>query len=191
VIDLLVHHVPLAVLCERWGRSASWLSDWQQALLLHGLERLCSRQSGGRRPKLPPKQKRRLGALLEAGPLGVGGETACGEAVRMRVLIWRAVGGLSNRQYVCPLRHHLGFALPKARLGSDPLDTAKRLAWLAQQWPTIVRAATRRQGLILCEDAASFAPWGSLSDPWARRGQQPEVPTRGTRTGSNVFGAMA
>jgi hypothetical protein len=76
-------------------------------------------------------------------------------------------------------------------LVSDHRDTAKRLAWLEPQWPTIVRAAKRRQGLILCEDEASVAPWGSLSDPWARRGQQPEVPTSGKRKGSKVFGAIA
>ena len=57
LIDLLVHHVPLAVLCERWGLSASCLYDWQKAFLLHGLESLCYRHSGGRRPKLTPKQK--------------------------------------------------------------------------------------------------------------------------------------
>src|SRR3989449_3744894 len=72
LIDLLVHHVPLAVLCERWGLSASCLYDWQKAFLLHGLESLCYRHSGGRRPKLTPKQKRRLVDLLEAGPLVVG-----------------------------------------------------------------------------------------------------------------------
>jgi len=31
LIDLLVHHVPLAVLCERWGLGASCLYDWQKA----------------------------------------------------------------------------------------------------------------------------------------------------------------
>src|SRR5262245_13667769 len=40
LIDLLVHHVPIAVLCERWGLSASCLYDWQRAFLLHGLESL-------------------------------------------------------------------------------------------------------------------------------------------------------
>ncbi len=191
LIDLLVHHVPLAVLCERWGLSASWLYDWQKAFLRHGLESLCSRHSGGRRPKLTPKQKCRLVDLLEAGPLVVGGETACWDAVLMRVLIWREVGVLSNRQYVCTLLHHLGFSFQKARLVSDHLDTAKRLAWLEQKWPTILRAAKRRQGLILFEDEASCAPWGSLSDTWARRGPQPEVPPSGQRKGDKVFGAMA
>ena len=62
---------------------------------------------------------------------------------------------------------------------------------MEQQWPTIVRAATRRQGLILCEDEASVAQWGSLSSTWARRGHQPEGPTSGTRKGYKVFGAIA
>jgi transposase len=190
LIDLLVHHVPLAVLCERWGLSASCLYDWQKAFLRHGLESLCYRHSGGRRPKLTPKQKRRLVDLLEAGPLIVGCETACWDAVLIRVLIWREFGVLYNRQYVCTLLHNLGFSFQKARFVSDHLGTAKRLAWLEQQWPTILRAAKRRQGLILVEDEASFAQWGSWSYTWARRGQQPEVPTRGKRKGYKVFGAI-
>jgi hypothetical protein len=106
------------------------------------------------------------------------------------VLIWREFGVLSNRQYVCPLLHNLGGSLQKARCVSDHLETVKRLVWLEQQWPTIVRAATRRRGLILFEDEASCAQWGSLSSTWARRGQQPEVPTSGKRKGSKVFGAI-
>ena len=190
LIDLLVHHVPMAVLCERWGLSSSCLYDWQRAFLLHGVESLRYRHSGGRRPQLTPQQQQRLVELLEAGPLVVGCETAGWDAVLIRVLIWREFGVLYNRQYVCPLLHNLGFSFQKARLVSDHLDTAKRLAWLEQQWPTIVRAAKRRQGLILFEDEASFAQWGSLSDTWARRGQQPEVPTSGKRKGSKVFGAI-
>jgi transposase len=188
--DLLVHHVAMAVLCERWGLSASCLYDWQRAFLLHGLESLRYRHSGGRRPKLTTKQKQRLVELLEAGPLVVGCETACWDAVLIRVLIWREFGVLYNRQYVCTLLHNLGVSFQKARFVSDHLDTATRLTWLEQKWPTIVRAAKRRQGLILFEDEASFAQWGSLSYTWARRGQQPEVPTSGKRKGYKVFGAI-
>jgi len=190
LIDLLVHQVPVAVLCERWGLSPACLYAWQKAFLLRGLDSLIYRQSGGRRPKLTPKQKHRLVELLEAGPLVVGCETACWDAVLIRVLIWREFGVLYNRQYVCTLLHNLGFSFQKARFVSDHLDTATRLAWLEQKWPTILRAATRRQGLILFEDEASFAQWGSLSYTWARRGRQPEVPTSGKRKGYKVFGAI-
>src|SRR2546425_5298479 len=71
LIDLLVHLVPMARLCERWGLSASCLYDWLRAFLLHGLDSLVSHHGGGRRPKLTPKQKKRVVELMEAGPLVV------------------------------------------------------------------------------------------------------------------------
>ncbi len=161
LIDLLVHHVPMVVLCERWGLSASCLYDWQRAFLLHGLDSLVYRHSGGRRPKLLPRQKQRWVELIEAGPLVVGCETACWNAVLIRVLIWRAFGVLYNRQSVCTLLHNLGFSFQKARFVSDHLDAARRQAWLQAEWPRILRAAQRQKGLILFEDEASFAQWGS------------------------------
>ena len=190
LLDLLVHQVPMAVLCERWGLSSSCLYAWQRAFLLHGLESLRYRHSGGRRPKRTSRQKNRLVELLEAGPQVVGCETACWTSILLRVLIWREFGVLYNRQYVCPLLHNLGVSFQKARFVSDHLDTAKRLAWLQDKWPTIVRAARRRNGLILFEDEASFAQGGSLSYTWSKRGQQPEVPPSGKRKGYEVFGAI-
>src|SRR5881409_3006073 len=62
------------------------------------------------------------------------------------------------------------------------------------EWPKVAdavsEAAKRCKGLILFEDEASFAQWGSLSYTWARRGHQPEVPTSGKRKGYKVFGAI-
>jgi transposase len=120
----------------------------------------------------------------------VGCETACWNSVLIRVLIWREFGVLYNRHYVCTLLHNLGFSFQKARFVSDHLDAAKRLAWLEEKWPAIFRAAKRCNGLILFEDEASFAQWGSLSYTWARRGHQPEIPTSGKRKGYKVFGAI-
>jgi transposase len=190
LLDLLVHRVPMAVLCERWGLSPSCLYAWQQALLLRGMDSLVYGHRGGRPPKLTPRQKKRLVELIEAGPLVVGCETACWNSVLIRVLIWREFGVLYNRHYVCTLLHNLGFSFQKARFVSDHLDAAKRLAWLEEKWPTIFRAAKRCKGLILFEDEASFAQWGSLSYTWAKRGHQPEVPTSGKRKGYKVFGAI-
>jgi transposase len=190
LIDLLVHHVPVSVLCARWGWSPSCLYDWQKACLLRGLPSLVYGHGGGRQPKWTPHQKTRLVERIEAGPLVVSLETACWNAVRLRVLIWREFGVLSNRHEVWTLLHNLGFSFQKARVVSDHLDAAKRRAWWEEKWPTILRAAKRRGGLILFEDEASFAPWGALRYTWARRGPQPEVPTRGKRPGDKVFGAM-
>jgi len=105
LIDLLVHHVPVAVLCERWGLSPSCLYDWQRAFVLHGMDSLLYRHSGGRPEKLTPSQKKRLVELLEAGPLVVGCETACWNSVLIRVLIWREFGVLYNRGYPLKAGH--------------------------------------------------------------------------------------
>jgi len=190
LLDLLVEQVPMAVLCARWGLSLSCLYTWQKALLLRGMDSLVYRHGGGRRPKLTLRQKKRLVELIEAGPLVVGFETACWNSVLIRVLIWREFGVLYNCQYVCTLLHNLGFSFQKARFVSDHLDAAKRLAWLQDTWPAIFRAAKRCQGLILFEDEASFAQWGSVSYTWAHRGRQPEVPTSGKRKGYKVLGAI-
>jgi len=190
LLDLLGHQVPVEVLSERWGLSPSGLYHWRQAFLLRGMDSLVYHQSGGRRPKLTPRQKKRLVELLEAGPQVVGCETACWTAVLIRVLIWREFGVLYNGQYVCTLLHNLGFSFQKARFVSDHLDAARRQAWLQEDWPMILRAAKRRKGLLLFEDEASFAQWGSLGYTWARRGQQPEVKTSGKRKGYKVFGAI-
>src|SRR5918911_1605264 len=190
LLDLLVHQVPMAVLCERWGLSLACLYDWQKAFLLRGMVSLVYHHSGGRRPKLTPRQKKRLVELIDAGPQVVGFETACWNSLLIRVLIWREFGVLYNRHYVCTLLHNLGFSFQKAPFVSDHLDAAKRLAWLVEQWPAIFRAAKRCKGLILFEDEASFAQWGSLSYTWARRGHQPAVPTSGKRKGYKVFGAI-
>jgi transposase len=190
LLDLLTQTASVTVLCERWGLSPACLYDWQKAFMLRGMDSLISRHSGGRPEKLTPRQKKRLVELIEAGPLVVGCETACWNSVLIRVLIWREFGVLYNRHYVCTLLHNLGFSFQKARFVSDHLDAAKRLAWLEEKWPAIFRAAKRGKGLILFEDEASFAQWGSLSYTWARRGRQPEVPTSGKRKGSKVFGAI-
>jgi len=190
LLDLLVHQVSMAVLCERWGLSPSCLYAWQQALLLRGMASVVYGHRGGRPPKLTPQHKKRLVELIEAGPLVVGCETACWHSGLIRVLIWREFGVLYNCHYGCTLLHNLGFSLHKARFVSDHLDTAKRLAWLQDQWPAIFRAAKRCNGLILFEDEASLAQWGSLSSTWAKQGHQPEVPTRGKRKGYKVFGAI-
>ena len=190
LLELLTQTASVPVLCERWGLSPSCLYAWQKAFLLRGMDSLVYRHSGGRPEKLTPRQKKRLVELIEAGPMVVGFETACWNSVLIRVLIWREFGVLFNRHYVCTLLHNMGFSFQKARFVSDHLDAAKRLAWLQDKWPAILRAAKRCKGMILFEDEASFAQWGSLSYTWARRGHQPEVPTSGKRKGYKVFGAI-
>ncbi len=169
LLDFLVHHVPVSVICERWGLSPSCLYDWQKAFLLRGLDSLVYRHSGGRRPKLTPKQKKRLAELIDAGPLVVGFDTACWNSVLIRVLIWREFCVLYNRHYVCMLLHNMGFSFQKARVVSDHLDAAVQQyldALLGQRFlqQTTDRAIFQRQHLRTNRIYSGFEkrPWSAL-----------------------------
>ena len=57
LLDLLVHHVPVSVVCERWRLSPSCLYAWQKAFLVRGMDSLRYRHSGGRPESRPPARK--------------------------------------------------------------------------------------------------------------------------------------
>src|SRR5512136_3297057 len=49
----------------------------------------------------------------------------------------------------------------------------------------------RREGaIVVFEDEASFRQTPTLHATWARRGSQPQVPTRGERHTQKIFGAV-
>jgi transposase len=186
----LVNGVPVARLSEQWGFTPACFYQWLTELLLHGLDSLGYQPGGGRKAKLTPTQKKRLGRLIDAGPEAAGFDTACWNSIVIRVLIEREFGVLYDRYYVCELLRNLGYSFQKARFVSDHLDEARRQAWITQEWPQILKAARARKALILFGDEASFPQWGSLSYTWARRGEQPTVKTSGKRKGYKVFGLI-
>ena len=92
--------------------------------------------------------------------------------------------------YISQLHQSLGFSYQKARFVSGHLDPAAREKWLAEQWPAILAVAKRKNAYLLFGDEASFPQWGTLTYTWARKGQQPTVPTSGKRRGYKVFGLI-
>jgi hypothetical protein len=139
---------------------------------------------------LTPSQKQRLCALIEAGPLAAGSPSGCWSALFLQDLIQREFGQFSNHHDLATLLRNLGFSYQKARFVSDHLDPERRQHWREQTWPTILAEAQQRGALLLFGDEASFAQWGSLAYTWARRGQQPTVPTCGKRKALKVFGLI-
>ena len=115
--------------------------------------------------------------LIDAGPLVVGCETACWTSVLIRVLIWREFGVLYNCRYVCTLLHNLGFRFKRPALYRIISMPHGANTGSSRNGPGFCASPSDIKGLILFEDEASFAQWGSLSYTWARRGQQPEVKT--------------
>jgi transposase len=186
----LADGLPVAHAARRLGVSESTIYGWLQAFVHQRFASLRYHTSPGRPAKLTPTQKRRLCALIEAGPEAAGYRTGCWNSAVIQGLIQREFGVLYNVHYVAELLRNLGFSYQKARFVSDHLNTEQRHAWLHQTWPALVQAARRTGALLLFGDEASFAQWGSLAYTWAVRGQQPLVKTGGKRKGYKVFGLI-
>lgn len=172
------------------GVAQSSVYGWLKQLMVEGVAGLKPRWKGGRPAKLTPRQRQRLGEMIDAGPQAAGFRSACWNSVMIQEVIMREFGKLYNVHYVSELLKGLGFSFQKARFISGHLDEARRREWLAQTWPQILRQARAVGGLILFGDEASFAQWGSLGYTWARRGQQPVVQTSGKRRAYKVFGLI-
>ncbi len=186
----LADGVPVARTATRVGVSESTIYNWLTAFVHERFASLRYRKSPGRPAKLTPTQKRRLRALIEAGPEAAGYRTGCWTSAVIQGLIQREFGVLYNVHYVAELLRNLGFSYQKARFVSDHLNEDTRQAWRRETWPTLLAAARRVGALLLFGDEASFAQWGSLGYTWAKRGQQPLVKTGGKRKGYKVFGLI-
>jgi transposase len=186
----LAQNIPVATIAQRLCISETSVYRWLSAFLLDGYASLAYRRSPGRPAKLTKTQKTRLCQLITAGPEKAGYPTGCWSRLLIQNLIEREFGVLYDEQYVCELLRNLGFSFQKARFVSDHLDEAARQAWMRQQWPKILAQARRTGALLLFEDEASFAQWGSLGYTWAPVGHQPVVKTTGKRKGYKVFGAI-
>jgi transposase len=81
----------------------------------------------------------------------------------------------------------MGFSYQKARFVSDHKDPEKRSEWLEKTWTKVMNQAKPKDAHILFGDEASFPQWGTPTCTWAKRRQQPTVPTSGIRKRYKVF----
>lgn len=172
------------------GVGEQTIRDWLHAFVLRGVASLVYHRREGRPPKLTPAQRAELKAAILAGPDEAGYSSACWTAGIIADLIKRRFGVEYAPRYVCCLLDRLGLSYQKGRFTSDHLNAETALLWLEEIWPTILRAAKEKQAVILFEDEASFAQWGTLGYTWALKGVQPTVKTSGIRKAYRVFGLL-
>ena len=163
---------------------------WVKAFLLKGPNGLKSSRPPGRPAKLTKTQKCELAATITAGPHAAGYSGACWRSPMIQHIIHEKFGVFYSVQYIAQLLKNMGFSYQKARFVSDHKDPEKRMEWLENTWPEIIKHAKRQHAAILFGDEASFPQWGTLTYTWAVRGQQPTIKTSGVRKGYKVFGLI-
>jgi transposase len=163
---------------------------WAKAFLLKGPNGLKSNRPPGRPAKLTKTQKRELDAMIGAGPHAAGYSGACWRSLMIQHLIHEKFGVFYSVQYVAELLKCIGCPYQEARFVSEHRDPEKRMEWLETTWSEILNYAEREHAVILFGDEASFPQWGTLTYPWAKRGQQPTIKISGIRKGYRVFGLI-
>jgi transposase len=163
---------------------------WVNAFLLYGVKSFIYKKSTGRPSKLTKTQRKQLDRLISQGPQKSGFPGACWRSPMIQWLIYEKFGVEYSVYYIPQLLKNMGFSYQKAKFVADHKDPEKRRQWLEQKWPEILKLAEQKNAYILFGDEASFPQWGSLSYTWAKRGQQPVVPTSGKRRGYKVFGLI-
>lgn len=166
------------------------LLEWVRLFCVYGVKGAPRHKPTGRPAKLTATQKEELARLIEAGPHAAGFSAAAWRSPLIQQLIRDRFGKSYSVFYLAQLLKNLGFSWQKAAFVSAHLDEEKRREWCRYTWPKAVRLARQQKALLLFGDEASFPQWGTLSYTWARKGQQPQVPTSGVRKGYKVFGLI-
>jgi transposase len=170
---------------------AKTVATWVGVCCCYGLQGAPHTKPTGRPPKLTPTQKAALATLIDAGPVQAGCSGACWRSPMIQPRLFERFGVYDTVFSIAQLLKNLGCSSQKAACVSEHLAAHKRQEGRPTTWPHILRRAQARKALRLCGEEASFPPWGTLTDTWARRGPQPRGKTSGKRTGYKVFGLIA
>jgi len=127
LIDLLVHQVPVAVLCERWHLSPSCLYELAEGLSAARHGEFSSTAMVASPTEVDPKQKETLGRTHRCRSASRGFETACWNAVLIRVLIWHELVCCTTATMSVHYCITWAFRFKKARFVSD--HSTRPSAW--------------------------------------------------------------
>jgi transposase len=169
---------------------ARTVAAWVRVFGCDGLQGSPCQKPTGRPPKLTPAQSGALAKRMDEGSGQAGRSGACWRSPMIQPLIYARFGVFSNVFSIAQALRPRGCSDPKAAFVSDHRDEYTRHAWCPTTGPQMMRLANARKARLLWGDEASFPPWGTLTDTWARRGQHPKVQTSGKRQGSTVCGVI-
>lgn len=170
--------------------STQSIRHWLKLYLVQGVRGLRSGKSTGRPGKLSKTQRQELVELIKLGPEANGFLGSCWRTPMIQHLIHEKYGVFYHAHDLSELLKNLGLSYQKATFVATQRDAVAREHGLKTTWPEILLLAEKKKAYVLFGDEASFPQWGSLSDTWAPIGQQPIVPTCGTRKGYKVLGLV-
>jgi len=152
---------------------------WVSAYRGGGEQRLISRASPGRPPKLTLTQEKIVRRWLTDSPTEHGFDTELWTAPRLTRLIAEEFGVDLNPRYLSAWLRERGFTPQKPQRVPRERDPKAIAAWRESDWPRIKRKARRQGASIALIDESGLMMGPMLRRTWAPEGQTPAVPQRG------------
>jgi len=161
-----------------------WVDAWRKG----GDAGLASTKALGPKPKLTEKQLAKLKAtIIGKNPLQLSFGTALWSLPVVAAFIDREFGVILHESTVSRLLKRIGLTPQKPQRRAFQRDDEACRAWAAEEFPVIVRAAKRKQAVILFGDETGVRENGTLGTTWGEKGARPTVRATFTRAGVNVI----
>jgi len=163
-----------------------WIDQWNR----YGKEGLLEGYRSGRPTGLSREDRDRLGDILDSGPVAYGLETGIWTSPLVRQIIEEEFGQRYHAGHVRKLLPAVGLlgATANDQAGSGRCEATPQMG--ALHVPESKKNAKTEGAVIVFEDEASFRQTPTLHATWAKRGSQPQIPTRGERNTQKIFGAV-
>lgn len=161
---------------------------WFRAFRTGGEEALASTKATGPKPKLTEKQLAKLKAtIIGKNPLQLSFGTALWSLPIVAAFVEREFDVVLHESTISRLLKRMGLTPQKPQRRAFQRDDEACLAWATEEFPAIVRAAKRKQAVILFGDETGVRENGVIGTTWGEKGARPTVRTTFTRAGVNVI----
>jgi len=136
-VRLLQRGISMAEVAKEVGASISSVFRWQEAFRKNGAKGLAGVPATGRPPKLSPRQKRKLVALLMRGPVALGYSTDLWTTRRVAEVIEREFRIDYHPNHIWRVLVGLGWSCQKPERRARERDEAAIEAWKKGRWAAI------------------------------------------------------
>lgn len=161
-----------------------WVDIWRR----RGDEGLASTKAPGPPRKLSDEQLRELKAIIIGkSPLQLSFGTALWSLPIVAALIERQFGVVLHESTVSRLLRRIGLTPQKPQRRAFQRDDEACRRWAVEEFPAIVKAAKRKQAVILFGDETGVREDGAVGTTWGEKGERPTVRVTFTRAGVNVI----
>ena len=171
-------------------RTIRTLYEWLKLFLLKGVEGLRLKKQSGQISRLNAFQKKRLKAMIVAGPESEGYQTGVWTSALIQSLIFHRFEVEYRVGYIPQLLRSMGLSCTKVQSQDKRIDKEAQRQWEEERFPALVTKALQEKAAILYEDESIFRQWSRITYSWGEKGKPIIAEIKMASTAQQIFGVI-